>query len=589
MGLDKIGQNDFSAGAFRGVARHLIPANGVYRAENVLLDDDGSLYARGGAAVLSTAAFGTGLRWVADLFLAAGRRTVIASSSAFGVLDAAEAPVSLGGAGVTTPPTVAVLGGVAYIGGGTMYAGSRKSADYSTGTVTVTNGSATVTGVGTSWLANVDAGMLFQVSGRYYVVDDVGSNTSLTLRDAYEEATAAGQAYTLTRLGTAAVVAETYAAAGDRLWAADGTKLRLSAGRSATTGALQAHSFDALDYHEMPLGAEIIGLAPARDVLMVFTTGGLLAVSNVYFDLTDAFGNPQQTLEQVSQDLILWGAPGLTTWQGAVIAPCIDGVWLVSAGDAPVKVSKSIQDRYQDHVQDGDLPGQSAVFRGHLLLPVVDSAAVVGDLLVCRLDRPADDGRGSTVWPWTWLVDHDAEVPALAVRVGGQGESRSPQLLGASRNTDARVLDCSSYFAPAAGNKVESDGSARTWVIETRDFATGSENLNTVRRMQVRYEFEDAAADDPLILGYVSKGTTVTALTTWGSFTWGSSLWSDSELAEWQLLVGQAPEMQGRDPYTWPMAVRTRYVRGRLESSDPAANMVLRSIAFFIRSSRKDR
>jgi hypothetical protein len=75
-----------------------------------------------------------------------------------------------------------------FIDGGTIYGGSRKAADYTTGTVTVTQGSKVVTGAGTAWLANVDAGMLLRLGAtRIYVVSAVLGDTSLELFEAYEE------------------------------------------------------------------------------------------------------------------------------------------------------------------------------------------------------------------------------------------------------------------------------------------------------------------------------------------------------------------------------------------------------------------
>jgi hypothetical protein len=127
---------------FRAIARHLIPDVGTYDVENGLHDEDGSVYRRGGTVYHSNAAFGASLRWLTDVQLPAGQRTVIASPTAFGVLSSDDAtPLNLGGAGLLEPAPSTVLGGVLYIGGGVMYGGSRKTADYSTGTVAVTLGS----------------------------------------------------------------------------------------------------------------------------------------------------------------------------------------------------------------------------------------------------------------------------------------------------------------------------------------------------------------------------------------------------------------------------------------------------------------
>lgn len=72
---------------------------------------------------------------------------------------------------------------------------------YKAGTVSVTNGSNIVSGVDTAWLAEASVGDLFtlQNSGVWYQVAAVVSDTSLQLAAPYGGATAAGQAYALTR------------------------------------------------------------------------------------------------------------------------------------------------------------------------------------------------------------------------------------------------------------------------------------------------------------------------------------------------------------------------------------------------------
>jgi len=68
---------------------------------------------------------------------------------------------------------------------------------YKTGTVAVTNGSATVTGTGTAWSANVKVGEAFRLSGgqRLYEITAVVSDTELTISPAYMDTTQTGQAY----------------------------------------------------------------------------------------------------------------------------------------------------------------------------------------------------------------------------------------------------------------------------------------------------------------------------------------------------------------------------------------------------------
>ena len=70
---------------------------------------------------------------------------------------------------------------------------------YKTGTATVTNGSATVTGTNTLWLANVTAGNSFTVAGDgvMYDVASVDSDTQITLSVAYAGVTASGVVYAI--------------------------------------------------------------------------------------------------------------------------------------------------------------------------------------------------------------------------------------------------------------------------------------------------------------------------------------------------------------------------------------------------------
>ena len=76
----------------------------------------------------------------------------------------------------------------------------QRETSYSTGTVTATAGSATITGSGTSWLANLTPGDAFVMTGdtNTYTVFSVNSDTSLVL---YQKVSAglSGVAYSATR------------------------------------------------------------------------------------------------------------------------------------------------------------------------------------------------------------------------------------------------------------------------------------------------------------------------------------------------------------------------------------------------------
>lgn len=81
-----------------------------------------------------------------------------------------------------------------------------SAADYATGTVSVTNASATVTGSGTSWTTNM-AGRWINVplstsnsttgDDEWYEIASVESATSLTLNNQYQGGTASGATYTI--------------------------------------------------------------------------------------------------------------------------------------------------------------------------------------------------------------------------------------------------------------------------------------------------------------------------------------------------------------------------------------------------------
>jgi hypothetical protein len=70
---------------------------------------------------------------------------------------------------------------------------------YKAGDVTVTNGSATVTGSGTLWLANVTASDSFTIAGDgvLYDVASVDSDTQVTLSVNYAGVTASGAVYAI--------------------------------------------------------------------------------------------------------------------------------------------------------------------------------------------------------------------------------------------------------------------------------------------------------------------------------------------------------------------------------------------------------
>lgn len=580
MPLSSLEQQNFSAGIFPGTARFAIPDAGLYDAVDGLLDREvGSIYRRGGSAYLSTSAFGSsGLRMLWDGFLVPGERTLFANPSDFGVLDGAEGPVNLGGAGLSTPKKAVELGGIVFIGGGAMYAGSRKTAVYNTGTVSTTNGSKTVTGSGTTWNTLVDAGMLFKISGRYYVVASVDSVTQITLRDAYEGSTASGQAYTLSPLGTSAApyrTSDVYAVAASRLFSCEGDKAYFTEpGKPETFNAAES-------FHQVPGGVDIVGGAGIGSRLLLFTTAGVWVVTGLDFDLTDDAGNVQQHLDLLSPDLLLWGHEGIATYQQALVAPCADGVWLLDGVSSPKLLSGPITALYRSYVAAGHHLGLAAVDESHYLLPVLNSSNQTVDVLVCRLDLPG----------WTRLGAFSGDVSAFAVRTGGSASPRAPKLLAASQASSSRVLDCTGFFGPDVDRPSEPDGSVHDLDITTRDYpAKDGRGYATVKKLRVRYELKDAGSDDPSLLAYYADGAQDnTGLAVWDDAVFDTDLWVDDLAGDWVQLEGAAPEDEtGRFPFPWPVNKRSRFVRFRLRSSRPAARLIIRTVELFARPSAKD-
>ena len=597
MPLPQIAQEDFAAGSVLAVARHLIPPNGCYRIVDGLLDDDGSVYRRGGSQYASGSALGTGgLVFVWDGYLpAVGRRTLFATTGKFGVLDTNDSTViDLGNSGVPRPISPVVIGDFLYLPvAQKVYGGSRKASSYTTGTVTATNGWEVVTGSGTSWTANLDAGMIVSIANdttRFYVIASVDSDTQFTLTEPFLGTTGPGQSYTAAPFGTVSTrggrAADLYAVSAGRLLTLEGEYVRFSAGVDPTTGRLRPQIFDTTDNHRLPAGATGIAIVGLRDRALVFTTAGMWTVSNLAYDLTDAAGNVQQRLERVSE-LVAWGSAGIAAWENALVVPTVDGVFLVDGISRPTPVALSIAGKISEYARAGYRPGQATVYRNHYVLPIVDNTNVCIDTLVCRLDRPVDTRIGR-IFPWTFMSGHGGEVRGVAVRVGQT--TQSPVLLGAG--ADGRVLNLSSWFTPGAGFKNDADATTHDLIVETRDFRVnpaGARNRSTVRRVRISYELTDAASDDPVVQAFVGTGVDIGSDAAWGAVNWGSFEWGDSSLEDFTALAGQAPEAQLVTPYTWRVNRKSEWVRYRFQSSGPSSKMILRAVTSDVRRNEKTR
>lgn len=138
------------------------------------------------------------------------------------------------------------------------YRGSTN-ATYTTGTVSVTDGSATVTGSGTSWstVTNAEVGEYIKLpDGKWYKIASIASNTSLTIELTYYGDTASGQTYIISpwgvvegRFNDGAAAPTSEAPSGlvrptpeyienhiNRIWTLNGNSLRFSALDTSISG-----------------------------------------------------------------------------------------------------------------------------------------------------------------------------------------------------------------------------------------------------------------------------------------------------------------------------------------------------------------
>lgn len=564
MALTPIVQDDWGAGAVRDVARHLIPPQGAWDVVNGILDDDGSIYRRGGSRYLTPATAGFVGVSLWDGFLRPGQRTLACLADKFVAVTANDAGhVSVGGLGRTLPGRFTQLEGILFVDGGGMYAGSRMGADVSAGTVTVTNGSAVVTGSGTTWAASVDAGMLFRISGeRAYVVKSVESDTQLTLDAAYEGATGGGKAYQLSRTLDPApspyVSAEMYAACADRLWTSDG-------GRTVKFSDIGApHSFQPSNVHEFREGVQVLGMMPLGLTLAVFTTAGVWRIMGAQNDLLDAAGNPTQAKELVAEDVVLWGRAGIAAWRGSLIVPALSGVYVMDGMFNPQSVSKPIEALYREYVEAGYVPGQACVYRDCYFLPIINRAGGWEDLLVARLDKPIDF-RGVTSFPWTRLAGRGGQLGCVTVRVRTDG---APMLLAGERprqSGQAGIVDCTGFFKPDASNRTDADGSTHNLEVTTRDYVPAGMLLTRVRRARLHYELTEEAAEGPSILCEIDAGPSTQVGGRWDQANWDALVWAAGLEGAWEQLSGMAPPSTAA-PYGWHVNRRRRQLRLRLRS-----------------------
>ena len=192
---------------------------------------------------------------------------------------------------------------------------------YSTGSVAVTNGSATITGTGTAWLDAVQQGWAFYgPDGRPYQVLTVNSNTSITLARNYAGTTTTGAQYDI--VPTQALVRTLAQRVGDLIATYSGfvtTRLAglFSAGSASTPGVARE-------------GDANTGMFwPADDVVALATTG----VERVRIDASGNVGiGASSPATRLHVDRTTDGASLTLAASVATASQVIAGVGVVTAG-----------------------------------------------------------------------------------------------------------------------------------------------------------------------------------------------------------------------------------------------------------------
>ncbi len=597
MALARTSQEDFRGGEQRDFAPHLIDQRCSYKLLNSMLDDDGSIYKRGGSVSVSNAGFGSAGRSVWEGWLLPGRRTLVACAASFGVLAAdGVTPVNLGGAGFPdVPKPMHAIQDLLFIGGGTIYGGSQKGADYSTGTVKVTKASKVLTGTATKWAANVDAGMLFRhgEGERVYVVASVDSDTQITLRDAYEAETKEGQAYTLKRLETASapyISADIYAVSGKRLIVCSGKSVRFSAPDKPHTYEEKIAPLETVvqNLHELEEGVRILGAETVGvDAVLIAHTLGMTRISNLALSIVDGLGNDQHRIEKLS-GAILWGnGAGIANYQGAMVVPTNESVYLMDGISAPTALGQSIMPVIRAYIAEGLTPGTAFVYRNHYFLPVIDPTGAPQHMLMCRLDRPLWMGRHIPYrWPWSTHNGAGAAISGGCARAA-DSPGDFPAALGACN--DGKLIDLKTFFTPEQAYKNDHDGSTPLWEVITRDYPGGQLAIGRFRKLRILYELQAAFGEEPHIAAEIGLGARSPSSPQWDEVEWDEFNWADPEETEFEALgPGAAPPNAGalsrraQNAFTFYLHTRARYARFRLVSSDPVAKLTLRTLEIFV-------
>jgi hypothetical protein len=332
--------------------------------------------------------------------------------------------------------------------------------------------------------------------------------------------------------------------------------------------------------HDLPEGVHVTGLGVIGQTVLALTTGGVWTINGIAFDIVDAQGNANHRIEILSRELIAFGQTA--TWQGALIVPCLSGIFLLDGVSAPRRISRPLDVLWQEYVDNQYRPGQPVVYNDHLVLPVITALSKVKDILTARLDHPTRVA-GQPSFPYSRQSNTRIACPAFAVRyVESTGERK---LIGAHRNL-ARLIDCSGWWLPSSAPQTDTDGSAPNWTLVTRDYETGKLTDNTVRTLRPRYELEGTGAEILFEYGFgvrPDSGPRIGEVEI-GGFTLGAAEEVFTPIVALND-TGTFGESNGLEPEHGRVNAHTRSIRYRASCRDQRRHLRLRSLETFIRIS----
>ena len=613
----RVVQEDFAGGSTIGNARYLIPDHSVYSLENMLADEDGSVFARGGVETKSENRTESRGEFIWEGLVGPGVRTLIADDEGWYVLDEDDKTlVRIADGGLAKPRVAAELSGYLFIGEGWIYGGSRK-ASQTVGSVTVTTGQKTV-GVANADTI-IDAGMIFNVGqARVYRVESVTSST-VVLSDPYEgtSGTYTGYFHGIYKITASDPypTAYWYATIQNRMFATEGDKpnvIKMSKLNSPLPPLANPHVWDEFDYHEVADGGEVIGARGIGNLMLVFATNGLWVLTGTGQQIvSESTGTPQHTFAALDRSLVLKELVGVASWENMLVVPAMDGVFLVDGISTPRKISAAIESNWQEQIKVRNL-GIAVTFHNYYVLPIFKPSGQRSDdpaTLLCRLDLAALDGRRAAKFGWSYMEGIGSMMAGYVWRSRDTGVLLSLERLR-DASDGAALCDASMVFASEhPDNAYDQDGSIFYPAMVTRDMETGGLTENVIRKLRLAREHISIHGAEPneearALLDFAT-GSLDRDLPYWGHADgqWGAGFgppldgfigdryWTSGGEDRWYPVHNRngtpeaSPPDEGREPFDFKLgrrgvgtSLRRYYGRFRIWSDRPAAKWIIQRI-----------